>query len=184
VNVDTGCGLKKVDTNFGMMMSRFMMDSFANNSINPQRRSGLDRRAEKMHIFDNCKYWLNGRRAYPRREEDRQKSYRMDRYDAKTFAAVLTIITLSILDAILTMYLISLGAIEVNPIMAYFLEYGPLKFFGVKYFLTCASIVLLLLNKNVYLFKHRIRTEIVFIGVVILFASVVLWELYLILFVL
>lgn len=158
------------------------MESFANNSVNPQRRSGLDRRAETMPGFDNCKYWLTGRRTYPRREEDRQKSYRTDRYDVKTFAAILTIIILSILDAIFTMYLISLGAIEVNPIMAYFLKCGSFKFFGVKYFLTCASIVFLLLNKNVYLFKYRIRTEIVFIVVVILFALVILWELYLVLF--
>ena len=158
------------------------MDTFVDKSVHSQRRSGLDRRAETMSIFGHCKYWLAGRRTYPRREEDRQKSYRMDRYDAKTFAAILTIITLSILDAIFTMYLISLGAIEVNPIMAYFLEYGPLKFFGVKYFLTCASIVFLLLNKKVYLFKNKIRTEVVFIVVVILFALVILWELYLILF--
>ena len=158
------------------------MGTFADKSLNPQRRSGLDRRTEALPILGNCKYWLTGRRAYPRREEDRQKSYKTDRYDAKTFAAILTIITLSILDAIFTMYLISLGAIEVNPIMAYFLEYGPLKFFGVKYFLTCASIVFLLLNKNVYLFNHKIRTEIVFIVVVIIFALVILWELYLVLF--
>jgi hypothetical protein len=135
-----------------------------------------------MPTFSHWKYWLTGRRANPRREEDREKSYKTDRYDGKTFAAILTIITLSILDAIFTMYLISLGAIEVNPIMDYFLAHGPLKFFGVKYFLTCGSIILLLLNKNVYLLKHRIQTEIIFIIVVILFALVVLWELYLILF--
>jgi hypothetical protein len=160
------------------------MDAFANNSLNLTRRSGLERRTGKTSIFGNCKYWVNGRRAYPRREEDRQKSYRTDRHDVKTLAAILTIITLSILDAILTIYLISRGAVEVNPIMAYCLKHGPLKFFGVKYFLTCASIILLLINKNVYLFKHRIRTESVFIAVVILFALVVQWELYLILFVL
>jgi hypothetical protein len=158
------------------------MGSFADNSINPQRRSGLDRRKEMIPTFGNWKYWLTGRRAYPRREEDRQKPYGTDRYDGKTFAAILTIIILSTLDAILTIYLISRGATEVNPIMDYFLAYGPLKFFGVKYFLTCASIILLLVNKNVYLFKHRIRTEIVFTTVVVLFALVVLWETYLIFF--
>ena len=63
------CELGKENTDFGMIMSRSIMDSFANNSLNPQRRSGLDRRTEAMPIFGNYKYWLTGRRAWPEEEQ-------------------------------------------------------------------------------------------------------------------
>ena len=125
-----------------------------------------------------------GKRAMPRREEDRQRSYKTDRHSSKTLVAILLIIGLSILDAILTLYLISHGASEINPIMDYFLDYGPIAFFGAKYLLTCASAVIVLLNKNVFLFKTKVRVKILFALFLIPFVLVIHWELYLILFVL
>ncbi len=84
----------------------------------------------------------------------------------------------------LTLYLIRNGATEVNPIMEYYLKYGPLPFLAAKYLLTTASVILLLIHKNVYLFGTKIRAKFLFIIFFTVFASVVLWELYLILFVL
>jgi hypothetical protein len=160
----------------------FTMNSFADNSQNLIRRSGLDRRKGKMPIFS--KYWLAGRRTAPRREEDRKRFYKIDRHSGRTLAAILIIIALSILDALLTLHLTYHGAREVNPIMAYFLNHGPLQFFGVKYLLTCASVIILLFYKNAYLFKTKVRAKILFIVFAIPFALVVQWEVYLILFVL
>ncbi|MBW2645695.1 MAG: hypothetical protein JRE23_05895 [Deltaproteobacteria bacterium] len=158
------------------------MNSFADNLQNLIKRSGLDRRKGKMPIFS--KYWLAGRRTAPRREEDRQGFYRIDRHSGRTLTAILIIIALSILDALLTLHLTSHGAQEINPVMAYFLNHGPLHFFGAKYLLTCASVIILLLYKNAYLFKTKVRAKILFIVFAIPFALVVQWEVYLIFFVL
>lgn len=118
-----------------------------------------------------------------RRKEDRQQSYRVDRHSFKTLSAIILIVLLSITDGMLTLYLIECGATEVNPLLAYFLERGPLSFFGFKYFLTCACIILVLVNKDIYLFRTNFRVKALLIVFVIPFLLVILWELYLIFFV-
>ena len=75
-----------------------------------------------------------GKRSKVRRSEDRQKFHILERHGPKALAAILLIIMLSVLDAFFTLYLISKGASELNPIMNYFLEQSPIVFFGVKFF--------------------------------------------------
>jgi hypothetical protein len=72
-------------------------------------------------------------------------------HSPKTLAVILLIILLSITDAYLTLDLISRGAVELNPIMAYYLDHSALTFFGMKYLLTCASIIVILFIKELYL---------------------------------
>jgi len=100
-----------------------------------------------------------------------------------TLAAILLIVSLSTLDAIFALDLVGHGAEELNPVMVYYLNHGPLVFFGVKYFLTCASIVLILLIRDIYSTKSKVQTKILFVLLMIPFALVVQWELYLIFFV-
>jgi len=64
--------------------------------------------------------------------------------------------------------------------MAYYLDHGPLVFFGVKYLLTCASILLILLIKDIHFIKTKVQTKTLFVLFIIPFALVVQWELYLI----
>lgn len=142
-----------------------------------ERRSGRDRRSGKLPNFS--RFWLTGRRASVRRAEDRRKSHRLDRHSVKTFALILFIISLSILDAALTLDLIARGATELNPIMDYYLRQGPRSFFAVKYFLTCSSLLLILFNKNLYLFQGRIRMRSLFLLCAVPYAAVVQWEIYL-----
>jgi hypothetical protein len=130
------------------------------------------------------RYWLTGRREAVRRQGDRQKAYRIDRHSSKTLGASLLFITLSILDGVLTLFLISEGASEINPIMAYFLDHGPLAFFGAKYLLTCFCVVFVLLNANSYLFGTKVRAKILFVLGAIPFALAIKWELYIIFFIL
>ncbi len=125
-----------------------------------------------------------GKRQVVRRREDRQKSYGVDRYSLKTFVTILLVISLSILDASLTLFLIHNGASEVNPVMAYFLDHGPLVFFGAKYLITSCSLLFLLPYMNSYIFGTKVRAKILFVLFAIPFALVVNWELYLIFFVL
>ncbi len=98
-----------------------------------------------------------------------------------TFASILLIVILSIMDAILTIELTSHGAIELNPVMAYYLDHSPIVFFEVKYFLTCASLFLIMVSEKVYLFKTEIQTKTLLILPVLLFGLVIQWEVYLIL---
>jgi hypothetical protein len=143
-----------------------------------EKRSGTDRRSNKKA---RLKYLLfKGRRERVRREEDRHKLHFFDRYNPKLFAAIIAILMLSIFDAILTLILIENGSSELNPIMAYLLEHGPLPFVIVKYCMTCCGVVILLIFSNVFLTKVNIYTYSLFPCIIIAFSAVIIWELFLI----
>ncbi len=144
------------------------------------RSASTARREDKG--FRGFRYLFFGRRKKIRRNKDHQESYFLDHYSSRVFAIIIGIILLSLTDAMLTLYLIRHGAAEANPVMEHFLRYGTLTFLAAKYLLTTASIVLLLIYKNVHLFGTRIRAKYLFIVIFLIFASVVLWELYLIFF--
>lgn len=158
------------------------MSSFANISRKYERRSGFDRRKGRTSILS--RHWLTGRRETARRQADRQKPYGIDRHSSKTLVAILSIITLSILDAAFTLFLISHGASEMNPVMAYFLDHGPLAFFGAKYLLTCFCVMFIFLNANSYLFGTKVRGNMLLALLAIPFALAVKWQLYMIFFIL
>jgi hypothetical protein len=103
-------------------------------------------------------------------------------HDSKTFAIILLIISLSILDAFFTLELISLGARETNPIMCYYLRHGALVFFAVKYLLTSASILLVLALKEQYGARFTVSARAILAFPVIALGIVVQWEVYLIYF--
>jgi hypothetical protein len=143
----------------------------------PEKRCGADRRTNKKA---RLKYlFFNGRRERTRREDDRRNAVFFDRYNQKLFAAITAILLLSIFDALLTLALIERGSSELNPVMEYFLEYGPLHFIIAKYILTCFGVLILLIFKNVFLTKVNIYTYSLFPCVIVAFSTVILWELYL-----
>ena len=102
------------------------------------------------------------------------------RYGLKTLAAVLLIVILTIVDTYLTLDLVSRGAEELNPIMAYYLNRSPHLFFAVKYSLTCMSIAMILsINDSFSLGTRKIRSESLLVPFIIVLAAVVQWQLYL-----
>lgn len=143
-----------------------------------ERRISRERRKKKILILS--KYWLIGRRGIFRREADRQLFHKLDRHSPKTFAIILIIIMLSVLDAIFTLKLINEGAAELNPIMAYYLNHGPLVFFWAKYTLTCGAILLVFLNQHIYILKNKVPMKVLYFVLIIPYALVVQWELFLI----
>jgi hypothetical protein len=146
-----------------------------------EKRSGKDRRT---HRFPKLKYLLfAGRRVRVRREEDWHGTFYFDRYSSKIFAAIVLILLLSILDALLTLYLIDHGSTELNPVMSYFLKYGPFVFMGAKYFLTCAGVVILLLFRNTLRKRSVVHAQNIFSYIIGAFTTVIVWELCLIFFV-
>ena len=143
-----------------------------------ERRSGTDRR--KNSPINLRSLILGGRRERGRRKEDLQKTFLVDRYSPYLLAAIVGILFLSVIDALLTLYLLSRGAFELNPIMAYYIEQGPYSFLAVKYALTCVAVISFLLLRNIYLRPLRIYTGTLFYFVLALFGTVVAWQLFLV----
>jgi len=141
------------------------------------RRSGKDRRARR---FGNLRWYLKtGQRRRIRREADRGKIRELDSYPSELFYVVILVLGLSVVDGILTLWLIENGATELNPVMAYYLEQGPQIFMIAKYFLTAAVVIIAVVLNHTFLRFFRIRFGQllkVFAGC---FAMVVAWELFL-----
>jgi hypothetical protein len=143
-----------------------------------EKRSGKDRRT---HRFPKLKYLIfAGRRSGVRREEDWDGTFYFDRYSSNIFAAIVLILLLSVLDALLTLYLIDRGSTELNPVMSYFLKYGPFVFMGAKYFLTCMGVVILLLFRNALRKRSESHTRHLFSYIIGAFTTVIVWEVCLI----
>jgi len=143
-----------------------------------ERRSGTDRR--KSARLKLRSWYRGGNREIIRRRAERNTIFLADRYSQSVFGAILLILLFSVLDALLTLYLIGHDATELNPIMAYYINVGPYAFFFVKYMLTSVAVVILLLCQNAFLRTMRIHARSLFYVIVAAFMSVVAWELFLI----
>ncbi|RLB86910.1 MAG: hypothetical protein DRH15_00290 [Deltaproteobacteria bacterium] len=101
-------------------------------------------------------------------------------YGRGRLAAVFSIIVLTLLDSFFTIHLVQNGATELNPVLSYYLGHSHLVFFAVKYFLTTATIFLILASENIF-GKKKVRLPanllLAFYGCVL--ALVVYWEAYL-----
>ena len=142
----------------------------------PERRSGQDRRDNQRPIWGRI--ITRGSRAHARREEDRQRIMTFDRYPRPLIIAVLTVLAMSLLDAFLTLILISQGASELNPVMHYFLGHGPEIFLLVKYGLTALSVMIIVIVKEPLKARYRISTGLLH-AFSAFFGAVVIWEIYL-----
>ena len=121
-----------------------------------------------------------GSREKIRRQEDTRRIFYVDRYNPKLFVAIVAILFLSIIDGFLTLFLLDHGAYETNPVMAYFLEFGPYTFFTFKYLLTIIPAIGLLMFRNIFLAPIRIYTHSLLYLIAVTFMAVVGWELYLV----
>lgn len=142
-----------------------------------KRRSGKDRRKSWRGILP---FIFAGRRRNLRREEDRRKIRALDHYSPRLFCLVIVVLMLSLLDAFLTLWLIDHGAIEINPIMNYYLGLGVNAFVAIKYMITVVAVTIVVLSNH--LFSRILRIQLgsllkVFAGC---FSLVVAWELFLI----
>lgn len=141
------------------------------------RRSGKDRRSRGVPAIKSL--FIYARRKNIRRQDDKLKMIYFDQYSPALLTPIVLILLLSVIDAFLTLFLIDCGAHEINPVMAYFLKFGPFTFIGAKYFLTCYSVIVLLIFNNLYFRKLRIHTRSLFSCAVAMFVMVISWELFL-----
>ena len=144
----------------------------------PERRSGVDRRGTKRLTLRSL-LW-GGRREAIRRREDRRKWSYVDRYQQSLFGVIVIILFLSVIDAILTLVLINHGAMEINPVMAFYLGLGPYPFLLVKYALTSAGLVVLVVFRDRFIASQWLKADLLLYGVLAAFLGVVSWEIYLI----
>lgn len=150
------------------------------NGQGSELRAGGDRRRRALPPL---RYLISGgRRRAVRRLADSQRIVLLDRYSPKLFAAIVGILALSLLDAVLTLYLIEHGSSELNPVMDYFLRKGPLIFTVAKYLLTCIAVLIFLLLANSVVPRSNFRAEKLFPYALIAFGAVIAWELLLIFF--
>ena len=154
------------------------MEKSIQGTFDTDRRSGLDRRKQ---TGINLRSMIgNGKRRLVRRLEDRSKIFLVDHYSPKLFAAIIAIIFLSVIDALLTLFLMNHGAHEVNPVMAYYITVGPYTFFTLKYALTIVGAITLLMFRNIIPQSFKVRTYSLLYLVVGAFIITVAWELYLV----
>ena len=141
------------------------------------RRSGKDRRSNDVPSAKSLFIYRSRKKV--RRKDDKYKTSYLDQYGSGIFIAIVLLLFFSIIDAFLTLFLIDHGASEINPIMAYFLKFGPITFVSFKYFFTSYSILVLLIFSNFFIRKLKIYTHSLFSYAVGMFMIVIGWELFL-----
>jgi hypothetical protein len=119
-------------------------------ALQSERRSGVERRRRTL-----VAYWRgarNPRRRNGRRREDQTYPI-IDWHSARVFAMVMAILTLCAVDGVLTVLLLSRGAVEANPVMAFFLPHNLGWFAAVKLTLTAGGMMVLVVCSRMRLFR-------------------------------
>ena len=142
------------------------------------RRSGRDRRQRGIPSVRDLLVYR--RRRTLRRAEDRRRFALLDHYGASTGVAFTAVLVLSVTDAFLTLFLLSRGAVEVNPVMAYFININEHAFIWVKYGLTVLGVVIVLLLNYAFMQRFRLHVRRLLNCFVLIFALIVAWEIYLV----
>ena len=159
-------------------MNQIYMEMTDQNTIALSNRSGKDRRNKSG--FNIRSFFFGGKREIIRRQEDKKRIFYVDHYSSGLFFTIISILFLSVIDALLTLSLLNHGAYETNSVMAFFLKFGPYTFFIPQYLLTIVPVICLLMCRNVVLRIIKISTRSVLYFIAVFYLAVVGWELYLI----
>jgi hypothetical protein len=137
------------------------------------RRHRPDRRKRTL-----AAYWHGARN--PRRRAGRRAIDRIypiiDWHSSRVFALIMLILTLCVADGVLTVILMSHGAIEANPIMAWFVPHELGWFAGIKLLLTSAGMVVLAICSRMRVFRG-IPGELFLYAVLGSYIALVVYEL-------
>jgi len=153
------------------------MEMTEQNTIGIINRSGKDRRSRSGLTIKSLLF--GGRRKKIRRQEDTRRYFFVDHYSPGLFFIIVSILFLCVIDALLTLRLLDQGAYEINPVMAYFLKYGPYTFFIAKYLLTIIPAICLLMFGNIVLRLIK-STRSVLYAMAVFYLAVVVMQLYLV----
>ena len=145
-------------------------------TVDLERRSGMERRQNQIPFFKLI--LLKGKRCRLRRANDRKQITLLDHYHPSLFIMILVVLSLSLVDAFLTLTLLEKGAVELNPVMRYYISLGPMVFVVAKYGLTIVPLVIMLILNGIISERYRIGL-LMFPFCGLMFGSVVIWEIYL-----
>jgi len=145
------------------------------NSVKDTDKRFLSDRRKQPTPFISRYAFSGGQRKTTRRETDREKYNFVDVYSPHLFLTLLLLLILNISDGYLTLVLIKENiAAEINPIMAFFLEYDNSSFFMVKCLITSVPLFIFCICKNFSLAKASLAS------VIIIYLSIITYELNLI----
>jgi hypothetical protein len=123
-----------------------------------ERRSQLDRR---RRVWWSLWYGsIRPRRRHPARRAEDIRFHALDWHATSLWAVSIGILILSVVDAFLTVRLLSLGAVEVNPVMDLVVHGNVAVFAGLKMGLTGVCVALMVLLAG-YRFMRVLRVEVI-----------------------
>lgn len=114
-----------------------------------EARRFLDRRSRPTPIISRYSF-LGGRRKSVRRTGDRHGHVFVDIYGHRLWIALLAVVTLSMVDGLLTLILLEDNIVkEANPIMAFFMGFGCGPFVVAKLLITAVPVLVFCICKNI-----------------------------------
>ncbi len=153
--------------------------SAATGEVRDGHRDFQDRRRQPTPALSLYSLTGKGRRNGYRRYSDRYRHACADRHGLHSLLIIVTGLLLCIADAFFTLQLVNRGAHELNPVMDFFLRFGPGVFLTVKYAATGVSLMVLLVYKNRPFWRERIYGRHILAAVPFVYALLILWELLL-----
>jgi len=140
--------------------------------MHSEKRAHSDRREIATKPFG--RYTLRGRRKKLRRAEECQNYY-VDRYNLRYLVLIASILILCFLDAYLTLLLLQIGGIELNPFMLYFIKKDVVLTMVVKYVMTASALIFILIHKNFKVFGWIEVKKLIYV-IMTLYTGLVLFE--------
>ena len=149
-----------------------------NGSGSPATQERRDRDERRRRVWWSVWYGsFNPRRRIAQRRRDDSRYQFLDWHSAHLLAVAIGILLLCVLDAFLTLVLLQMGAAEVNPIMALLVDRNVAAFAALKMTLTSTSIVFMVFLAR-YRFMRLLPVSWVLYGVLIAYASLIGYEVY------
>lgn len=96
--------------------------------------------------------------------------------EGKYVVCLFVILFFCLVDGAMTLVLVGRGAWEVNPLMRYALSVSDGFFILFKYILTAGGLLYLFLNGRMRIFRGRLSMEEIAIGFVLLYETLVIYE--------
>jgi hypothetical protein len=118
---------------------------------------------------------FNPRRRRPSRRRSETRYHSLDWHDAHLLAVAIGILLLSAADAFMTVRLLSIGADEVNPIMAAVVYRSAAVFAIVKMTLTGLGVTIMVVLAR-YRFMRMVRVDVVMYAVLVAYSALLTYE--------
>jgi len=99
----------------------------------------------------------------------------VDRYHLRYLVLIASILILCFLDAYLTLLLLQVGGIELNPFMLFFIKKNVVLSMVVKYVMTAAALIFILIHKNFKVFGGLKVSKLIYV-ILTLYTGLILYE--------